>query len=377
MTQIYMSQMLLTYPQCPLSKEDFLERFTAYFGTKLKCCIVAQEDHHESDGKHIHVWLKATKAIRVSSKKSFGIYWDVGPWHGNWERVTINKFSVRKVIEYVTKDGNYVCWNCDLKSLLSDKHIKKYGTDILKMPVLEAAEKVSPLELPRLVKARKTWELLNFDPSTHYTLKCKGIWLWGDSGVGKTVWAHDFGDYVGGWYSKGPSKFWDGYEDQPCVIMDEARSSALFDAGYINLWADKCPYKAEFKGGMCWLQHRYFIITSNLSPREFCEHKGWFDQTLYEAVCRRFIIREVRKCDLPEDHPYLEFNPDDVFDNPWCTAKEAKLGKKEDVSSSRDAAKPSGSQAADVSQSAAPFDPTEPPASKIAPSMDFQNPFPF
>nr|WQA30183.1 MAG: rep protein [Cressdnaviricota sp.] len=233
--------------------------------------------------------------------------------------------------------------------------------------------------LSSYIKNKAAYDLLTFDENEHYTLRCKGIWLWGDAKVGKSQWAHDFGKYVGSFYEKGPSKFWDGYEGQEVVIMEEVRSSALFDAGYINRWTDVYPCKGEIKGSTVWLKHRYFIITSNIDPREFCMRGNMFDPVLYEAVKRRFIIREIHKCDLPEDHPYIDFHPEDVFDNPWCTFEDVKRGsiEKEDVSSSRDAAEPLGSQAPDVSQSAAPIEPSSPPASKIAPSMDFQNPFPF
>lgn len=50
----YFSQVLITYPQCDRSKESCLEFLK---GLGIQCGIVCQEDHHETEGKHLHAWV--------------------------------------------------------------------------------------------------------------------------------------------------------------------------------------------------------------------------------------------------------------------------------------------------------------------------------
>ena len=92
-------------------------------------------------------------------------------------------------------------------------------------------------------------------------------------------------------------------------------------------WADNSPCKGEVKGGSRWLRHRHLLITSNDNPMDFCRGAdGCVSDALWEPVRRRFKIIHVTKDQLPEENPYIRFDPNSVRDNPWCSLKEVLQG---------------------------------------------------
>lgn len=110
---------------------------------------------------------------------------------------------------------------------------------------------------------------------------------WGPTGTGKTRTAWERGGLDA--YPKVPStKFWDGYQGQETVIIDEFRG----DIGISNLlrWFDRYPCLVEIKGSSTVLSAKLFIVTSNLHPRD------WYptlDANTYEALERRLEIIHV------------------------------------------------------------------------------------
>jgi len=111
--------------------------------------------------------------------------------------------------------------------------------------------------------------------------------FWGPTGTGKTRRAWELGGLDA--YPKIPStKFWDGYQGQKSVIIDEFRG----DIGISNLlrWFDRYPVLVEIKGSSTVLCAELIIVTSNVDPRE------WYptlDQLTIQALMRRLEIIHV------------------------------------------------------------------------------------
>jgi len=88
---------------------------------------------------------------------------------------------------------------------------------------------------------------------------------WGPTGTGKSHRAFSEGP---GAYVKNPNiKWWDGYQGEETVIIDEF--SGLIDITYLLRWIDRYPCMVEVKGGAVVLNAKNFIITSNISPQEW------------------------------------------------------------------------------------------------------------
>nr|UOF76671.1 rep protein [Cressdnaviricota sp.] len=110
--------------------------------------------------------------------------------------------------------------------------------------------------------------------------------FWGPTGTGKsrTAWESAGADA----YGKDPrSKFWDGYQGEKCVVMDEFRGA--IDISHLLRWFDRYPVRVEIKGSSRPLCAESIWITSNLKPSD------WYpdlDSASLDALLRRLVVRE-------------------------------------------------------------------------------------
>lgn len=118
--------------------------------------------------------------------------------------------------------------------------------------------------------------------------ECRGIWIWGEPGTGKTTFARtEYGEDV---YIKPQSKWWDGYRGQQIVILDDLDSDCL--SHYLKIWADKWSCTGEVKHGTVALNYEKFIVTSNFSIDELFSK---LPETTREAIKRRFKVHHFNK----------------------------------------------------------------------------------
>lgn len=109
-----------------------------------------------------------------------------------------------------------------------------------------------------------------------------GIWLHGSSGCGKSRWARDhFPDA----YLKPCSKWWDGYQDQETVIIDDFDKRHDVLIHHMKIWVDRYAFIAESKGWSRMIRPKRVIVTSNYAPLEI-----WQIVQDIEPIARRFQI---------------------------------------------------------------------------------------
>lgn len=110
--------------------------------------------------------------------------------------------------------------------------------------------------------------------------------LWGRTCTGKSRRA--WGEAGIDAYAKDPrSKFWDGYQAQRNVVIDEFRGG--IDVSHLLRWFDRYPVRLEIKGSSRPSLVEKVWITSNVDP------ELWYpdlDPATLEALMRRFQIVE-------------------------------------------------------------------------------------
>ena len=95
--------------------------------------------------------------------------------------------------------------------------------------------------------------------------KTRVLWYWGPTGSGKTRAAYEeAGAEV--YFKMSDNKWWDGYEGQENVIIDDYRRDFSTFASLLRLF-DRYPLRIEAKGGSCQFVSKCIWVTSPKDPR--------------------------------------------------------------------------------------------------------------
>jgi len=104
------------------------------------------------------------------------------------------------------------------------------------------------------------------------------VWVYGTTGVGKTRLAIDIHG-VDCCYIKDGTQWWDGYQQQEAIIVDD------FDGRWpfrdLLRFLDRYPYQGQCKGGYVKVNSPYIYFTCEFSPAHF-----WVDNELAQVTRR-------------------------------------------------------------------------------------------
>ena len=143
--------------------------------------------------------------------------------------------------------------------------------------------------------------------------------VWGPPGTGKSRYAWESGGPEAFWLSKpnGQRAFWDGYDGQKVVVIDEFYGWLPY--GFLCRLLDRYPFRVETKGSSVPFLAERVIITSNVCPSR------WYRQGL--RALRRRLSGELGKVwkketlddlmveyELPRDLNF-DMGPDQHFQN--------------------------------------------------------------
>jgi hypothetical protein len=124
----------------------------------------------------------------------------------------------------------------------------------------------------------------DYMPSVERLASPCGLWIFGRSGSGKTKSVLDAFPEC---YPKPRNDWWDGYQREPVVLLDDVDKFDVRLGGKLKHWADAAPFIGEIKGGSTKIRPTKFIVTSQYKIEDI-----WEDAETREALNRRFTTVE-------------------------------------------------------------------------------------
>jgi len=111
------------------------------------------------------------------------------------------------------------------------------------------------------------------------------VWFQVPAGYGKSRQAREL---YPNHYPKLCNKWWDGYQGQENVIMDDIGLDHKCLGQQLKIWADRYGCVLENKGGAMTSSYKNFIVTSQYSIDQI-----WDDEETRAALKRRFKVTQL------------------------------------------------------------------------------------
>jgi len=164
---------------------------------------------------------------------------------------------------YCTKEGDFF----EVGELPADRATAGQATAETWRAVLSAAESGNwdwiKREYPRIwIAFRERLLSMRVPRTSVIDGDTQNEWWVGTTGTGKSRLAWDkYGDVC---YQKMLNKWWDGYDAQPVVIIEEWSPKNEVTASALKIWADRYPFTAQIKGGVLQkIRPQKIIVISN------------------------------------------------------------------------------------------------------------------
>lgn len=166
------------------------------------------------------------------------------------------------------------------------------------------------------------------------------LWFWGPTGTGKTKAAFDiFSAPEHRYRNNGNMKWWDGYDGQQNVIIDDIRCDSIPFPELLAL-LDRYEYRVEIKGGYRQFLAKRMIITCPFDPATMY----WGKDECVRQLLRRIdnivqfphgYAEYMAPCDGPGDDSTNGTNHNEsTFDDSFCEDYNKKYDMERQVSDS-------------------------------------------
>nr|QIH00075.1 replication-associated protein [Werosea cyclovirus] len=265
----YVTRFAFTLPNWTQDEYDVIKAFIIQYG---KYGIIGKEHCPTTGTPHLQGFCNMKTGRRYNTLKRM---------LGDRMHIELAKGKDTDNQKYCQKEGDY--WEhgepAPGSGYRSDLH---EVTDMVKKkaPMRDIAEKCSETYVRYWRGIEKLNDILNEPPDRFF--KTEVYYYWGAPGVGKSSRALAEATNVGGpIFYKQRDKWWDGYEYQPNVIIDDFYGWIPYDE--LLKVCDRYPYRVPIKGGFRKFVSLRIWITSNVPIEQLYKHRHFYP----EAIRRR------------------------------------------------------------------------------------------
>lgn len=311
-------------------------RLRGYFGRDLRDVHVGGYEESRNGYAHKHIVVKVSKDFDSSSLADL-------------LRISVNQIQRQNHHQNDTNAWFRFKWYADKgfhQETSYSKRKRNQEERISDADLIKAVEGMSPGTTDVAVLRRFPFLLSNplklrmlmrfIPPPVKSNDRRCCMWLYSESGNGKTTMVHELLHKLKlPFYTLPLSKeykWWDGYDKQPVVIMNEFTPDNYLPSGPFKDLVDVNPVRVEVKGGVIQVRPKLIIITSNFQPRDIYGHLPEQDRTaVYSRILCKYIPHHIKcktqyediKTKICEEMVRLtgageevEMEPADIFNNP-------------------------------------------------------------
>lgn len=235
--------------------------------------IIGNEIAPETQTKHLQGFVSFKVPKRLNQVKA------ILP-RAHWEKA---KGSVQQNFDYCSKDGNFKEFG-ERPIEPCESATKKRKADYDLAVELAKKQRIYEIDSDMLLRFGSSLRAIQREhplalPDNDYLC---GYWFYGAPGTGKSRSARWL--FGPGAYPKPLNKWWDGYQNEPYVILDDFEPVHAVLGHHLKQWADHYPFTAEQKGTSIRIRPAILCVTSNYRINEI-----WMDDMrMQEAIRRRF-----------------------------------------------------------------------------------------
>jgi len=240
--------------------------------------LIYGEEVGESGTPHLQGYFRAKKPLRFVQVKGM-----LGPQ----VHLEVAKSDDQKNVEYCSKDGKVTEFGERPEFNNNGEREKNRWAEGLDLAKRGKLEEVDPqLQI-------SFWGNLNkirvaYQPKVDEIGQLENHWFYGAPGTGKSTEARRRWPDL---FSKPQNKWWDGYQAQATVLIDDYDEGGRGLGHYVKIWADKFPFQAEIKGCSLNIRPARIVVTSNYPIEEL-----WADEPeMAAAIRRRFKVTRFAK----------------------------------------------------------------------------------
>lgn len=259
--------------------------------TILTTYYVYGEEVADSGTQHLQCYICFDKATTLKACKGF------------WPRAhfEVMRGTPLQAADYCKKDGKFKEHGIlpKAKNIAGGEATKAKWIEISTAATENNLQLIQTKHPKEFVSNYRSLKQISFDfqpPMPDLDGDLDNLWLYGDSGVGKSMSVRE--EYGEDLYYKMCNKWWDNYEGEENVLIDDLDLTHSVIGHHIKIWSDRYAFRAEVKNHSKMIRPKRIIITSQYHPNEI-----WSDKKLVDAISRRFKITQMLK--LPDADPLI------------------------------------------------------------------------